>query len=144
VVVRHVRELEAADRVADREDALVGGAQARVYPDAFVGVLDAGALEAEPVDVDPPACRDEHTRARHLDLAAVDLRRDRDAVFPARRPHHLGALAQHDPLVEEARPHDRDRIGVVLRKNAPVLQDGDRRAEPAIGLGQLDADGPAA
>ena len=63
VIAGHVRELVAADDVADREHALVGRAQAVVDLDALGVVLDAGLSEAEAGDIGAAPGSDKQMRA---------------------------------------------------------------------------------
>jgi hypothetical protein len=56
----------------------------------------------------------------------------------------LDALAQVDPVGQQRAAHHLDRVGVVLGQDRVALEQGDGGAEPAVGLGELAADRPAA
>jgi hypothetical protein len=70
VVIGDMRELQRAGDVADREHALVRGAQAPIDRDAAVGVGDAGLIEAKVIHGRTPARRDEQVRPDDLHLRA--------------------------------------------------------------------------
>ena len=63
VMIGDVRGVGPAGDVADRVDALVGGAQRAVDDDAARRAADAGGVEVEVLDIRPPPGGDEEMRA---------------------------------------------------------------------------------
>ena len=59
-------------------------------------------------------------------------------------PADLHALAQVDPVRDQRAAHDVDGGGIVPGQDRAPLQDRHRRAEPAVRLGELAPDRPAA
>src|SRR4028119_1501349 len=80
------------------EDAAVAGAQACVDGGTLGGILNAGLLQPEPINISAPPCCDKEVRTRDLCVFTVDLRRNRDAVSPPGDADDLGTLVNRDAL----------------------------------------------
>src|SRR5215211_5326527 len=141
LVSGHVGEQVPAGDVAHGVDRVDLRARPVVDQHTVAVEPDPEALQAEAVDVRPPAGADEDLGALPAALLAVLRPVDHLlAVFGLHAPDvhaqaHVNALP-HDAVVQ-----DRDEVGLVARKDpVPVLQDGHRDSQPAEGLGQLHRD----
>ena len=143
-----VRQHLAADDVADGEDAGDVGLEVVVDLDeAALGQLDAHRLEAEPVDVWPPADGDEDdVGLQCFGLTAVArLDGEGDAGIREPRPGDLGAQAELQPLLLQDALHLLRHLAVHPRQHlVEELDDGDLGTEPPPHRAELDADVAAA
>ena len=73
LVARLVRQPRRADEIADRVDALLAGAQPFIDDDMRALDRDAGALEADALDIADDADREDHPLNRDLEPFAAGL-----------------------------------------------------------------------
>ena len=105
------------------------------------GVGDAGLVEIEALDDGRAAGGDQQVRSFQ---AFAVLEDHRHACRAALDPRDLDVAAQIDAFALQARHDDGGELGIVLGEEVGDLQHRDPRAQPAMGLGQLQADRPAA
>ena len=133
-----VGERRAAHEVADRVDALGGGAQRAVDVDqAAVVELDARRLEPEALDVGAAAGGDDEV----VGLARLVAVGERDLVVAATgRSRSASRCGSSMFCLASARPADLGDVGVLGRQHAVErLEEQHLGAEPPVGGGDLRA-----
>ena len=120
--------------VADRVDALVGGAQPLVDDDAVRVVADAGCIEIERFDIRPAPDGDKNMTAgdglRPVRRFDIDL----DARQHAAHPRDGDTDVQRDAFAFERVEHDGGAFGIVAGKRRRRFEHGDFGAEPPESL----------
>ncbi len=143
MIVGHVRELQAADGIADRIDPAVAGLEPPADRYAASFMADAGGLQAEPLDIGAPSRRDQQMAGFDRVGAAGAFERQLDARS-GRGPEHLGVRPDLDPLAGERIEHDGGAFRIVLGERARRFDHDHVRPQAAKRLRQLDPDRAAA
>ena len=126
--------------VADRVDALVGGAQPPVDVDAVRLVADAGGIEIELFDIRPAPDGDEKMTAGDGLGALGRFDIDLDPRQHAPHPRDRDTDAQRNAFAFERVEHDGGAFGIVAGKRRRRFEHGDVGAEPPESLRQFEAD----